>query len=463
MKNFFLTKVTLLAMMASGIIMISCRESTLDVVQGANDDNQLLPESILTVVSGDDLASILSKATPKNEIRIGKGIFKGTFEMKDGVQVSGGWNEDFTAIDVVLYPTILDGERKSQVLVQNTEFATRTVWSNITIRNGVTSSNGGGVYIRGNGVLENCIISGNSALGLGGGVYAAYGAEIIGCTITDNESDYNGGGAYVCGKILDCIIEENRATRGCGGGVQLQGKYNSENVIEQVAIMDRCVVKGNFAKNGGGVRTWDCALIANSSICNNSTSQDRNVGSGVTLNGQFGTVVNSTIYGNNNTSTVAVADNGGRTRNAGIYSDHSTMNVINTIIWGNSWATPEQGDWQVAGRYRLLSNCVFSQTEINNSTYGLLIDETNQSFGGMDSIVTLNRVLTAQDGNQLRFANAAVGDFTLLANSICIDAGMEIPANMLPPRMIIAKDLSGNNRITGASIDIGAYEYQQNY
>jgi len=51
------------------------------------------------------------------------------------------------------------------------------------------------------------------------------------------------------------------------------------------------------------------------------------------------------------------------------------------------------------------------------------------------------------------FVNPAVGDFRLQANSPCINAGNNAYA-------VGTSDLAGNPRISGGTVDVGAYEFQ---
>ena len=100
--------------------------------------------AILFVHEGEDLAEILA-ALPEevHEVRIGAGTFKGNFVMKEGVIVSGSWNNDFTqTIDYQPLQstegltTILDASGDGAVLTQEDVFTTETVWKNLSLRNG---------------------------------------------------------------------------------------------------------------------------------------------------------------------------------------------------------------------------------------------------------------------------------------------------------------------------------------
>lgn len=96
----------------------------------------------------------------------------------------------------------------------------------LTIANGITSTNGGGIFNGGIMVIDHCHIIGNSAVQNGGGIYNsgdAPGGGIM--NIYNSEIDHNtageyGGGIYNFGLakfvVKDSEIEENSA--GIDGG-----------------------------------------------------------------------------------------------------------------------------------------------------------------------------------------------------------------------------------------------------
>ncbi len=105
---------------------------------------------------------------------------------------------------------------------------------------------GGGVS---KAVLENCILTGNSAKNSGGG---ANGCTLGNCTLVGNSATENGGGAL--GGTLDtCVLVGNSA--GFGGGA-----YGGD--------FGNCTVVGNSAVVGGGVAHW--GSLRNSIICFNT-------------------------------------------------------------------------------------------------------------------------------------------------------------------------------------------------
>ena len=143
--------------------------------------------------------------------------------------------------------------------------------------------NGGGVWGETSGVINACVIIGNSADDAGGGGYrgqyvdcmfsnnlavsggGVYEGILRQCSMLDNEAEQ--GGATWGGELADCIIENNLA-RANGGGAwngvlrdsRIQGnraRSNGGGIYRGTA--ERCVINGNSACFGGGV--CDAALI----------------------------------------------------------------------------------------------------------------------------------------------------------------------------------------------------------
>ena len=164
-------------------------------------------------------------------LKVQAGTYYGNFTMKEGVNVSGGWNEDFTA--QTDYATILDANSSGRVLEQSAAFSTLTVWSNLTIQNGrltetATIKAGAGVVLCDKGQVKHCLIQNNlfdaaSGEASGGGVYEnAYTTSVLvdDCIIRGNTASH-GGGVRICGVIQNSIIENNTTTLNACGGVQL--------------------------------------------------------------------------------------------------------------------------------------------------------------------------------------------------------------------------------------------------
>ena len=65
------------------------------------------------VKADNDLQAAVNAANSGDTVLVQAGTYEGNFTMKDGVYVSGGWNEDFTAQTVDLKKTF-SGNNKMQ-------------------------------------------------------------------------------------------------------------------------------------------------------------------------------------------------------------------------------------------------------------------------------------------------------------------------------------------------------------
>ena len=202
------------------------------------------------------------------------------------------------------------------------KFKYTTVLDGVTIKGGAANGGegladfatdkGGGVYMGLNAILQNCIVTENTAKGDGGGVYAngdgadassanAKGGRVVGCLVYNNSSVEDGGGVFVknAGLVLRSMITNNSATN--GAGVYLD--KNTENHPEYL-ILSTSVVSNNTATGNGAV------------YCNES-----------------GVLLQNTIVNNECPSTVD-ASNPNSSQTGGLYINKYAL-VINSILWEN--------------------------------------------------------------------------------------------------------------------------------
>jgi PKD repeat protein len=154
--------------------------------------------------------------------------------------------------------TTIEGETNG---VRCAYVGTDSVLSGFTLTKGTAAGvgdwpswDGGGVLCE-LGLVTNCVLSKNWAIGAGGG---AHGGTLRNCTLTDNTSGGSnsagyGGGAFES-TLYDCTLAGN-STRGKGGGA-----YGGS--------LHRCTLNGNSADESGGgasgATLYSCALIRNS-------------------------------------------------------------------------------------------------------------------------------------------------------------------------------------------------------
>lgn len=377
--------------------------------------------------NGTALQAVINAASSGDELKVQAGTYIGNFTMKEGVQVSGGWNESFTA--QTDYATILDAQANGRVLEQSAAFTTLTVWSNLTIQNGnltatATVKAGAGVVLCDKGQVKHCLIQNNlfdaaSGEASGGGVYEnGYTTSVLvdDCIIRGNSASH-AGGVRICGVMQNSIIENNTTSINACGGVQLH--YGG--------AMYNCIVRNNTGKDCGGVRltgTKACT-VANCLIAGNTA-----IGSvgGMSLENGIHYVYNNTIVGNNQSSS-------NPTRCGVRLNVNSDLVFANNIVWGNKANGEVQAD-------QMEIHATYASDRA--ATYFLNNAVVHASVG------TNTIVLTSSDPG---FTNAASADFTLLETSSLVDAGANTYAQGI-------KDLAGNARISGDNIDMGCYEYQ---
>lgn len=200
-------------------------------------------------------------------------------------------------------------------------FKSVTILDGVTIKGGAANGGegladfatdkGGGVYMGLNAILQNCIVTENTAKGDGGGVYAngdgadassanANGGRVVGCLVYNNSSVEDGGGVFVenAGLVLRSMITNNSATN--GAGVYLD--KNAEH--PEYLILSTSVVSNNTATGNGAV------------YCNES-----------------GVLLQNTIVNNDCPSTVD-ASNPNSSQTGGLYINKYAY-VINSILWNN--------------------------------------------------------------------------------------------------------------------------------
>ena len=398
----------------------------------------------------------------------GDTLSENAFVMKDGVNVYGGFagdepaDYDLSLRDFETNATILDGDSSRRVLYQPYEFNKETVWNGFTIRNGQTSGNGGGTCLQRNGVLTECVVTGNqSTNGNGGGVYAQ-NSTIMDCRISSNstQSYYsNGGGIYANStNISNCLIDHNISS--CCGGIYASG-----------SVVDSCTITGNTATRttiyassfgGGGVGAYYSSVISNCQITHNHTAY---FGGGAYV-AYSSSVINcqisnntSVLYGggvyigeNNALRNCLVSNNTSGSYGGGVYG---LGNVIGTTIVRNR--SGEEGGGVNGG---ILTNCIVWNNERNGIADNLSSSVTcsySAVSGGCSGtgILPLINEMDPLFVNPSLIAGAddstANVDWHLQQGSPCVNRGdNSVVSDSL--------DLDGTARVKRDTVDLGCYE-----
>ncbi|NLF39797.1 hypothetical protein GX586_10150 [bacterium] len=280
---------------------------------------------------------------------------------------------------------------------------------------------GGGVNMYGgNGVISNCIMTGNRANSMGGGTFEG---TVLDCVLCGNSAGSQGGGARG-GEVRNSFIAGNSASE--GGGLASATASNcliagcasgsSGGGGASASTLWHCSITGCTSFSGGGVldSVVHCSVIKDNHAMYGGGAQGGHLFTCLiagnladdTGGGSFGGVLHNCTIVNN----AAVATDGGGTLSGGL---------TNCIMWGN--AAPEGSNYYA-------SDIAFS------CSWPLPDGEGNTNADPL-------------------FVNAALGDFRLLGGSLCIDRGTNLPW------MAGATDLDGNPRIHDGTVDMGCYEF----
>jgi len=375
------------------------------------------------------------------------------------------------------------------------------------------SSMGGGIYTCSviSPMIKNNTIEDNYAINSGGGIYCEGSSpRIIGNEITKNSSDENGGGVYcengaplidnnsitknlatcypnssgggLCTMNSDCTVTNNIISQNLsnsGGGVfctdlaliasnmifQNSGYLKGAGLcthgavkIEYNDIHLNTVAAGNGS--GGGVCSWDNAVISNNKIYNNSGGY---YGGGVKCEDYSTVIVEGNIL-HNNTADVGggiACDTGSSplVRNNLIYKNTAifdgggiSSNNLCAMIAVNNTITENTAGWYAGGisclsNLPVITNCIVwgniapKQVEIVGTPTVTYCD-VKSGWTGVGNI----------DVNP-QFADSSSDDFHILYGSLCMEAG----DNLAPG--IPSIDFEGDPRVAGHNADIGADEF----
>jgi predicted outer membrane repeat protein len=301
------------------------------------------------------------------------------------------------------------------------------------ISDNTASGAGGGIKNdRGAVELAECVLSNNAADGSGGGIHNDLGAvAVLNSTISNNGAGGDGGGmANVQGEltVLDCMLLDNSAGADGGGVASNDG---------EVAIGDSTLMGNVSGSNGGAIAASQGRVtVSNSSIVNNSTLYD-----GGAICSRYGLlgVRNATISGNT-TANQAFSEGGG------LFILESAATLNNTIVSGN---------------YAPTSVDLFVHESEPSGWNNLIGDGSGQT-----SLV--DGVNGNQVGTTLFPIDPLFGDLTefenghwcfyLLPGSPAINAGFNFVATDIFSQPL-ATDLQGASRILYGTVDIGACEF----
>lgn len=254
-------------------------------------------------------------------------------------------------------------------------FTQTTVLDGVTIKHGNAVSSargreqrGGGVYMVGNAVLSNCVVTECMAADGGGAVYMENGGQVRSCMIHRNgvvNDDAavvaRGGGVYMLGEglVMRSMLSNNLADE--GGGVFVQP---GEGTPDGYQILTTNVITNNTARvNGGGVYLNRGGVLQQSTVAMNYCTAARTLMTGNVYNGETG----------------------------GVYINEKGV-VLNTVLWNNMAKANKRGLFALnpaAGKVKVWGATMAEKSLIN--------------WNGIDQkkVMALNRANTSESASDV--------------------------------------------------------------
>jgi hypothetical protein len=221
-------------------------------------------------------------------------------------------------IDASVLPGGLQINGNGSVEIFNVASSITVFLNSLTVTNGYSTNNGGGIYNNGTLTLTNCILSGNSAT-IGGGIYNNGILTMNQCALSGNSAKLYGGGIFNFDRTMmtlnQCTLSGNSATDGNGGGI-----FNRGGTM----TMNQCTLSGNSATNdGGGIVNFlgTGTLTMNQCTLSGNSATDGNGGGIYNFEGRL-TMTNTIVAGNSGTD---ISSNSGLT--------YGGSNLVQSILF----------------------------------------------------------------------------------------------------------------------------------
>ena len=397
-----------------------------------------------------------------------------TYQLIDGVTIEGGFAGQANpnaAQNPTAYSTVLSGNipgGTSYHVVTGSGTDSSAILDGFTITGGDASGTGtdldGGGMFNDNGspTISDCTFNADSSQGspiilisnlatIGGGAIYDFDSSpnITNCTFSNNFAIY-GSGIYNSGSsptITNCTFTGNGNQ--FDGFVQGSGVFN----FNSSPSLNNCTFSANQAGNGAAIGIGgdsspvmtNCEILDNSSQLVGGAVFDNGTGDAEFVDCEF--EGNSSKHDQGGAIAIFESDltliNCTFTQNSGIVSgtfpggaailNQGTATITNCVLWGDIGGSE-------------VSNSV-SGNGTPTGTSVITFSDVQGGYTGASNI----------DGDP-RFVSAASDNYSLQADSACINAG----SNAAVPTGLTT-DLAGNPRIFGGTVDMGAYEFQGPY
>ncbi|HEV2136436.1 MAG TPA: right-handed parallel beta-helix repeat-containing protein [Terracidiphilus sp.] len=334
----------------------------------------------------------------------------------------------------------------------------------LTIANGTTSANGGGINNSGNLSATGLAVTSNSAVN-GGGIYNTGTLTLLDSTLSGNTAANGGGIDNNSGtlQLTESTLSGNTVVSSGGAGLGA-GLYAAGGTVTVV----NTTIAGNSASgtpkaNGGGI---DAASSATVNVANSIVSGNTANGTGSNTNGTSistssgGNVIGGTVtlsslglYGPNATVQTLVPVPGGTNGNpaicagkssnllTGITTDERGQPNTNTTYSGYSAGSPcvDAGAVQTNYSMSFSANPPASVTVDEGFGAGVTLDESTQPFAGVSIPLTVSSgtlsgtTTVATDGTGVATysgLSATLGTGFTLNASLSLNAALTSPLSL---------------------------------
>jgi hypothetical protein len=325
--------------------------------------------------------------------------------------------------------------------------------------------------------VSNCIISGNSSLMNGAGAYAGIFNNCSFLCNTGNVWEYGiSGEAAVYATLNGCVVASNRC-EGVNASIAINTLITGNLARGAInSVLTNCTVSRNGSSGANNCTAEGCIFADNSdngivgSTANNCLMTN-NFGSGANgsvLNqcslignytasgaGAISSLLNRCILKANHAWSEAGGAQGCNLTNClliGNVSDTESgaayfCNMVNCTVVSNSAGVGPGGVYRGTNY-----NTIVCYNFVTNGGQAIEANFSNSTFYA-SCTTPLPAAGNSNFTNAPVFVNLSTGDLRLQSNSPCIDTGSSsYYAN--------STDLNGRPRPVGASVDIGAYEFQ---
>ncbi|NVO11051.1 MAG: right-handed parallel beta-helix repeat-containing protein [Bacteroidales bacterium] len=285
--------------------------------------------------------------------------------------------------------------------------------------------------------ISNCKLSFNDIGDDGGAVFANFAdIKIANCKFCNNSSQFYGGALFI--QNSNAIIQNSsfiHNTSPFGSAMYIQ----KSNLI----IQDCDVINNYYSSEAIWLR--ECKGFINSSKIQNNNSR------GVDLTSSNITIANTLIANNNGgiyiTSCNPIIVNSTIVNNrdyGGVYCWSAKPIIKNSILWNNSGFENKEITFS-SGYPKIINSDIRNGKQLNipDSLY-------------INSISTDPKFINPIDAIGFN-AKALIANWNIISCSPCVNGGNN---NLLPDSLIY--DLNKQSRIYNGTIDIGAFEVQEN-